>query len=184
MNYVEPIRDFDDVCAIEKELRKRSERNYIMFIIGIYSGLRISDILKLRVRDVKGKEQIVIREKKTRKQKRFPIHPILKKELKKYCLDKDLDEFLIKSRKGYNKPISRIRAYTIIREVGEELGIYDLGTHTLRKTFGYHYHMQYNDITELQEIFNHSDPAVTLRYIGVEKSRIDKRMKNLKIHRK
>lgn len=181
MNYVEPIRNSNDVNALANKLREDSERNYIMFIIGIYSGLRISDILRLRVRDVKGKEQIAIREKKTGKQKMFPINPILKKELKKYCSDKELDEFLIKSRNGYNRAIGRERAYTILREAGEELGIYNLATHTLRKTFGYHYYMQYNDIAELQKIFNHSDPAVTLRYIGIEKSRIDRRIKSFKI---
>lgn len=182
MNYVEPIRDSDKVHEIANYLRKYSERNYIMFILGINSGLRISDILSLRIRDVKGKDYISIREKKTGKQKIFPMTPILKRELKKYCIDKDLDEFIIKSRKGYNEAISRERAYVILREAGEDVGLYNLGTHTLRKTFGYHYYMQYNDIAELQKIFNHSDPSVTLRYIGVEQSKINKRYKSFKIY--
>ncbi|MDM0459712.1 site-specific integrase [Clostridium sp.] len=182
MNYVEPIRDSNKVHEIANYLRKYSERNYIMFILGINSGLRISDILSLRIRDVKGKDYISIREKKTGKQKIFPMTPILKRELKKYCIDKDLDEFIIKSRKGYNEAISRERAYVILREAGEDVGLYNLGTHTLRKTFGYHYYMQYNDIAELQKIFNHSDPSVTLRYIGVEQSKINKRYKSFKIY--
>lgn len=182
MNYVEPIRDSNKVHEIANYLRKYSERNYIMFILGINSGLRISDILSLRIRDVKGKDYISIREKKTGKQKIFPMTPILKRELKKYCIDKDLDEFIIKSRKGYNEAIRRERAYVILREAGEDVGLYNLGTHTLRKTFGYHYYMQYNDIAELQKIFNHSDPSVTLRYIGVEQSKINKRYKSFKIY--
>lgn len=182
MNFVEPIRDSNKVRELANYLRKYSERNYIMFIIGINSGLRISDILKLRVRDVKGKEQVSIREKKTGKQRIFPMTPILKRELKNYCLYKDLDEFLIKSQQGYNKPISRERAYMILRDAGETLGLYNLGTHTLRKTFGYHFYMQYKDIVTLQKIFNHADPSITLHYIGIEQSHINRKIKGFKIY--
>ncbi len=182
MNFVEPIRDSNKVRELANYLRKYSERNYIMFIIGINSGLRISDILKLRVRDVKGKEQVSIREKKTGKQRIFPMTPILKRELKNYCLYKDLDEFLIKSQQGYNKPISRERAYMILRDAGETLGLYNLGTHTLRKTFGDHFYMQYKDIVTLQKIFNHADPSITLHYIGIEQSHINRKIKGFKIY--
>ena len=68
MNYVEPIRDSDKIRELTNYLRNYSERNYIMFLIGVNSGLRISDILRLRVRDVKGKDYISLREKKTKKQ--------------------------------------------------------------------------------------------------------------------
>ncbi|MDK0717047.1 site-specific integrase [Clostridium perfringens] len=182
MNFVEPIRDSNKVRELANYLRKYSERNYIMFIIGTNSGLRISDILNLRVRDVKGKEFISIREKKTGKQRIFPMTPILKKELKEYCKDKDLDNFLIKSQQGYNKAISRERAYTILREAGETLGLYNVGTHTLRKTFGYHFYMQYKDVVTLQKIFNHADPSITLHYIGIEQSHINKMIKGFKIY--
>ena len=182
MNYVEPIRDSNKVHEIANYLRKYSERNYIMFILGINSGLRISDILSLRIRDVKGKDYISIREKKTGKQKIFPMTPILKREIKKYCDEKDLDQFLIKSKKGYNRPFGRKQAYTILRDAGETLGLYNLGTHTLRKTFGYHFYMQYKDIVTLQKIFNHSDPSITLHYIGVEQSHINRMIKGFKIY--
>ena len=79
MNYVEPIRDSNKVQEIANYLKRYSKRNYIMFILGINSGLRISDILNLRVRDVKGKDYISIREKKTGKQKIFPMTQILKR---------------------------------------------------------------------------------------------------------
>ena len=98
MNYVEPIRDSDKIRELANYLRNYSERNYIMFLIGVNSGLRISDILRLRVRDVKGKDYISLREKKTKKQRIFPITPMLKKELKKYYEGKHEDEFLIKSQ--------------------------------------------------------------------------------------
>ena len=106
---------------------------------------------------------------------------MLKKELKKYYEEKHADEFLIKSRTGYNNPISRVRAYEILRKAGEVLGLYNLGTHTLRKTFGYQFYIQYKDVVTLQKIFNHSSPAITLRYIGVEQNHINNMIKGFKI---
>ncbi|MBP5615545.1 MAG: tyrosine-type recombinase/integrase, partial [Alphaproteobacteria bacterium] len=49
----------------------------------------------------------------------------------------------------------------------------NFGTHTLRKTFGYHFYRQFNDIVMLQKILNHSHPAITLRYIGIEQDEIN-----------
>lgn len=182
MNYVEPIRDPQKVEDISIYLRNQCERNYIMFIIGINSGLRISDILMLRVKDVKNKDYVSIREKKTGKQKIFPINTTMKKEIKAYCEERDLNEYLIKSREGKNKPLSRVMAYKIIRLAGEYYGITNLGTHSMRKTFGYHFYKQYKDIVVLQKIFNHTDPSITLYYIGVEQAAINTKIKNFKIY--
>jgi len=56
-----------------------------------------------------------------------------------------------------------------------------IGTHTLRKTFGYHFYQKYKDIALLQELFNHSAPSVTLRYIGINQDMIDVAMKEFKL---
>lgn len=85
MNYVEPIRDPNLVKDICVWLKEKNPRNFIMFYMGIYSGLRISDILMLKVGDVRNKDSINIREKKTGKQKIYTINPLLKKELRYYC---------------------------------------------------------------------------------------------------
>ena len=127
MNTVEPIRDIGTVNDIADYLREHSERNYIMFMIGIYSGLRISDILTLRVRDVRNRDRIMIREKKTGKERRFPINKALKKDLDKYIEPMHDYEFLIKSRKDRNKPITRQQAWTILQEAGERFGVQKIG---------------------------------------------------------
>jgi integrase len=57
-------------------------------------------------------------------------------------------------------------AYKILRKVAERFHLEEVGTHTLRKTFGYHFYQQTKDVAMLQEIFNHSSPAITLKYIG------------------
>ena len=181
MNFVEPIRDNQKVRDIQDYLKRTNERDYILFITGVYTGLRISDILRLKVQDVKEKRFIYLREKKTSKQNIIEINKLLEKEYKWYCSDKELDEYLIRSREGVNKPLSRVRAYEIIKQVGEDFGIENLGTHTLRKTFGYHYYRQTKDVGTLMKMFNHSDPSITLRYIGIIQDEMNKARRNFSI---
>ena len=65
------------------------------------------------------------------------------------------------------RSITRIQAYRVLNEVAEQIGIDEVGTHTMRKTFGYHHYKQNKDVAILQDIFNHSAPSITLRYIGI-----------------
>lgn len=183
MNYVEPIRDIELVKDIGKYFKDRNERNYIMYIIGVYSGLRISDILKLRVKDVKKKNIISITETKTNKQRIFPVNSFLKQELRHYIENNILeeDEYLIKKSGKVNRPIKRCMAYIIMNQAAEYFGLDNIGTHTLRKTFGYHFYNQTKDICLLQEIFNHSTPEITLRYIGITQDKINKKMREFKL---
>lgn len=178
MNTVQPIRDMDTVIDIARYLKQNNERDYVMFVIGIYSGLRVSDILKLRVRDVRGKDYISMREKKTGKEKRFIINRHLKKILEVYTRGKDDLQYLLENQKTH-RPISRQRAWEVIRHAGEEFGVYNLGTHTMRKTFGYHMYQETHDAVMLMKIFNHSNIHVTLRYIGVEQDQTDQAISKL-----
>lgn len=180
MNFVQPIRDRETVQDIGEYLKFKNERNYVMWMTGTYSGLRVSDILELRVKDVYRKQYFNLREKKTRKQRIFEINPILKRILNKYCEDRDPDEYLIKSRQGGNHPITRDMAYKILRDAAEQFGIENIGTHTMRKTFGFHFYVQTKDVATLMTIFNHSDQSITLRYIGIEQQTIDESMKRFK----
>ena len=116
MNTPIPIRDKNKLREIEQYLKSDSMRNYIMFEIGLYTGLRISDILRLRVFDVKGKDQIYIRAKKTGKETRLAINTELRKLLDEFIKDLYYDDYLIQSRQSFNKPITTTRAYQIIRK--------------------------------------------------------------------
>lgn len=168
---------------IANYLRKRNERNYIMFLLGIYTGgLRISDILKLRVKDVRGKKYISTREIKTGKQKNIEINPILRRALDIYIAGKDQDEYLIKSRQHHNRPLTRSMAYKILRDAATKFGLECIGTHTMRKTFGYHYYKQTKDAATLQKIYNHSHWSITLRYIGIEQETMDKALAQFRIY--
>ncbi len=179
MNTVEPIRDMDLVLDVADYLKGKNERDYVLFMFGIYTGLRISDILKFRVRDVKDKDAVYIREKKTGKEKRFPINSELKPIVDRYIQGKRDFEYLFKSPCYPNKAISRQQAYNILTDAGRVFGISAIGTHTLRKTFGYHMYQQNHDAVTLMEIFNHADISITLRYIGINQDNKDKAIKGL-----
>jgi len=97
-----------------------------------------------------------------------------------------IDEF-IKGKRN-NEPLftsirknrfDRTTAYYVIKDACIEAGLQErVGTHTMRKTFGYHHYQQFKDVVLLQKIFNHSTPQITLRYIGVEQDEIDDSYKN------
>ena len=132
----------------------------------------VSGIVKLTRDDVKNsdgsiKQHIIVIEKKTGKQKRFPLCNGLLAEMEKYTKNMKEGEYLFKSRKGENRPITTVQAYRIINEAAKRIGLEEIGTHIMRKTFGYWHYQQYKDVAILQEIFNHSSPSVTLRYIGI-----------------
>ncbi|MCQ6531172.1 site-specific integrase [Bacillus mycoides] len=180
MNFVQPIRDPEQIQQIKEYLKERNARNYILFVMGINTGLRISDILKLKVGDVQG-SHISMREMKTGKQKRIQITSALKRELKWFNEGREVGEYLLRSRKGKNRPIGRSMAYKILKSTAAEFRLDEIGTHTLRKTYGYHMYMQTKNIALLMEIFNHSSEKVTLRYIGVNQDAMDKAMSRFKI---
>ena len=175
MEFVQPLREKNCIEKVKNILLKNGYRDYLLFVAGINTGLRISDLLKLRVFDVKDKSHIEFRETKTGKNKRFYINPILKTCFDNYIQNMTSDSFLFCSRKGKNKPITRVQAYKIINDAVKATGLCDkIGTHTLRKTFGYWHYQQFKDIAVLQDIFNHSAPSVTLRYIGINADIVDK----------
>ena len=94
----------------------------------------------------------------------------------------DMEDYIFKSRNGTNKPITRVRAYTILNEVARKIGIQEeIGTHTLRKTFGYWFYQRTKDVAILQQIFNHSSPSITLRYIGINQDILDRELENFSL---
>jgi integrase len=179
MNLVQPIRDKETLEQIKKSLKEANVRNYIMFLLGIHTGLRISDILRLRVRDVQG-WAIFIKEKKTNKFKEVKMPNELKKAIRAYIKEKPNNEYLIKSRNGKNKPITRGMAYVILNQVAEEFGLERIGTHSLRKTYGYQHYKHFNDLVSLQKMLNHSDPKETKRYIGIEQADLNNLQSKIK----
>ena len=186
MNYVEPIRDKRKIKEMKEELKKNGTRDYLLFIFGINVGLRISDIIKLKVEDIMDytggiKNHIEIREEKTKKTKRFKINPILAEELYQYVKNLNMTDYIFQSRNGNNRHITRERAYIILNNAALSIGLQNIGTHTLRKTFGYHFYQQTHDVALLQQLFNHSSPSITLKYIGINQDILDKAYDNFNL---
>lgn len=176
MQFVQPIRDMRKIEEMKRELLRRNYRDYIMFIIGINTGLRISDILQLQAKNVVGVSHITIREQKTSKEKKFLVNGYLKQEIDKYTEGMNREDYLFQSRSRDSSPISRVQAYRILNSAAMKVGLDEIGTHTLRKTFGYHFYQKTKDVALLQKLFNHSAPSVTLRYIGINQDMLDSAM--------
>ncbi len=187
MKTVEPIREIRTIRIMRSYLRDQSLRNELLFILGINVGLRISDILKLTFDDVinfknmNAKEYVIITENKTSKTKKFYIGSIVSKLIEGYAatLEEVLPHmYVFCSKKSKNKPISRQHAWYILNNAAEMIGLVErdhdgkiicgeIGTHTMRKTFGYHAYTSGTTIELLMEIFNHSSKLQTLKYIGI-----------------
>jgi len=187
MKTVEPIKDVKIIKSMRTFLKGQSTRNELLFIFGINVGLRVSDILNLKFSDVVEspyvvKDYVTIKEQKTGKTKKFYLGDLVKKLIKNYISeikDFSLDLYVFRSRKGPNKKISRQQAYNILNDAAEKIGIVkrdkdkghivsgEIGTHTLRKTFGYFACKNGSSLELLMQIFNHSSQAQTLHYIGL-----------------
>ena len=177
MSTVEPIKSKHELNEIRKFLNQQCFRNLLLFEIGINCGLRISDILNLDIKSVKNKDVVSIYEIKTRKYKRFPLNKKLQRLISKYTKNKNDNEPLFKTQQ--NKRMDRFTAYRILNNACKKLNLnINIGTHSLRKTFGYHFYKKYKDIILLQKILNHSSPNVTLCYIGLEQEQIETFCKN------
>ena len=182
MKYVQPIRDKNKIEEIKSILKENGTRDLLLFTMGINTGLRISDLLRLKVIDVRGKSHVEIKEQKTGKIKRFPLLGNLQSMIDEYIRGKSDCDYLFKSRNGENKPITRVMAYMIINEAAQKADISDnIGTHTLRKTFGYHHYQTFKDVAILQHLFNHSSPSITLRYIGITQDEIEQTLRQFEL---
>lgn len=164
----QPIRDMEDVKKMKEVLPRWRDR--IMFTIGINTGLRISDLVKLKPEDIKD-GHIELREKKTSKIKRLRLSDSVYKQVVEY-IDAYPKEYLFQSRKGGH--IQEKSAWRIIHEAGLKLGLEHIGTHSMRKTFGYHAWRREVPLELIQTAFNHSSPRTTMRYLGITEDIMNK----------
>lgn len=181
MNYVEPIRTVKEIQAMRESFNRLRDR--LLFDLGITSALRVSDLLNLNVEDVRNKTEVKIKEQKTGKYKKFPLQPQVQQEIAEYLATRpnaDDEEPLFLTQKGYR--LDRMQAHELLKNAAKKAGVKgNIGTHSLRKTFGYHHYKRFNDIGLLQKILNHSSSAITLCYIGITQEIIDMSYKNFNL---
>jgi len=185
MNTVQPITDPELIEAIKDFYRKRNERDLFLFEFGTNIGLRIMDMVEFQVKEVRGKDEVAIRERKTGKEKFIPISPWLKRRISEYTKGMAPTDYLFPSRQrdkhGRPKPITRERAYHILKEAADHFNLDRIGCHSMRKTYGYFFYEKHKDIALLMYIFNHSTEAITMRYIGKNQESFRKAMTGFRV---
>src|SRR5690606_21739041 len=121
MNTPKPLKSKREINAIKNALHGRDR---LFFIIAINTGLRVSDLLRLKVGDVRGKTTITLREQKTGKAKQFRLNKAVKDAVKTLVpVDAADDDYLFRSRKGGNRPISRVQVFRRLNEAAARAGL-------------------------------------------------------------
>lgn len=182
MAATEPIRDKKEFEALVKYfLDKGQLRNYVLVVMGAYTALRISDLLRLKWTDVYDEQRgefrshVTITEQKTRKTKTIALNKRVLAALK-LLYPHHQGAFLFTSKRNKDKAISRVQAWRIISGAVSELGLTGkIACHSLRKTWGYHAWTS-GEVSPvvIMEIYNHSNYEVTKRYLGVSQDDLDK----------
>jgi len=177
---VEPIRSVKDIRSIKKFLAQ-TPRDFALFVVGINTNLRASDILRLtigHIRDLKLGDEIVLKEKKTGKERRITVNAEVLDAIKQLLdvrlarlEDFDDDSPLFVGQRG------KMTVPTLSRMVSNWCSAVNLkgnyGSHSMRKTFGYHQRTRLNtSVAELMVMFNHSNQRQTLDYLCIQPDEI------------
>jgi integrase len=176
---VEPIRDKSKIKQLYFYLNGIHPKYGLIFKFGINTGLRIGDIIPLKVRDIYNehgqfREHLTLLEQKTSKEKRIKLNETLRKCIAAYVRQERLgrEDYLFYSQKGGH--VGRVQVYKVMKQASAALGIENIGTHSLRKTWGYWtYKISKYNIGLIMDTFNHSSPSITLRYIGINQDQKD-----------
>lgn len=183
MNYVEPIRDRKKIAQIKNLLTgAKRYRDLLLFVVGINSALRISDLLALRIDDLvdddgKPRSRRTIRERKRDKRNEVVVNTSIREALDLYLaaysevLANPAHFVFFSARRyvpNYTRPLSREHAARLMSDLCKAVGLPGCySTHTLRKTWGYHARLSGVPMEIIMEKLNHSSFAVTKRYLGI-----------------
>lgn len=187
-----PIRNQRDIEIIKEYYLKRCQyRNYALFVVGINTALRISDLLSLEWRDVfdfhneAWVKYVEVREKKTGKQNVVFLNQNARQALKLYKTTAgpvNGNDKIFCNNRNRKVAITRTQAYAVIRKACADSGIEGkISCHSLRKTFGYHAWKRNVPEIMLMNIFNHSSFAITRCYLGIEQDDRDEVFRRLNL---
>ncbi|WP_444684537.1 tyrosine-type recombinase/integrase [Alkalicoccus luteus] len=176
MEFVDPIVSVNHINQMKLHLKKQSLRDYALFSVGINTGLRISDLLNIKVDNIQNQSG-GIKDSYSLLKKNNRINYVYLNNQARTAISSYIEsasihphDFLFKSPRS-NSPLSRQQAYRIIHQAASEVGIPgNIGTHTLRKTFGYHAYKKGVSIAIIQKLFDHSSKYETYHYLGIDPS--------------
>ena len=162
----------DAMNLIRKLAKDGNYKISLLIALGCFTGLRISDILSLRWKQ--------ILEQKTGKVRTIRLNPQLQEHIKEcyeYINPVGINAPILISQKGTIFTVQRINI--ILKEVKKKyrLKIKNFSCHSLRKTFGRQVYNMNSDnaelaLVKLMELFNHSSVAITKRYLGLRQEEI------------
>ena len=182
---VSPIRKKEHIEAIKK-LLKDQPRNLALFTFGINTALRASDILQIKVGHVEGLEvgeSFRIREKKTKKVRRVVLNEASHAAIQGYLKVRPKtgpSAPLFLSRIGKEQAITVSYLNNLVKRWGKVVGVKEnLGSHSLRKSFGYHQRLAGTSLPILVVAFNHSTQYQTLAYLGIEEEELTEAFLNV-----
>ncbi|MHB9947004.1 integrase [Clostridium botulinum] len=188
-----PITSTTKVLDIQDYLRYKNERDYVLFILGITTGYRAGDLVKLKVRDIKEalkRNEFTIYEGKkmnfknikdrNKKPRSVEVLPKLAKILKDWIKNKKDYEYVFQSRKGINQHIGVQAISNILKDAGEYFGLHDITAHSMRKTYAYKIYMESDkNIVAVKELLGHRSIEETKKYIGLDKEKYHQYSKSL-----
>ena len=179
MAEVQAVKNLDTVKLISY-LLKRTYGQQIADVwdVGLNLALRISDLLSIKFQNIE-QDRLLLVEGKTSKLATIKLNEKARAVIARIRSEHPDHIYLFQSYRNQRskntpvKPISRRYVSRAFAAIGEEVGI-DLGTHSMRKTRGYHLYKNTNDIARVMKMLRHSSEAVTLRYIGITQEDVDR----------
>ena len=174
--------DWDDFKSLISKLERDKEYKFCLLIsIGVFTGLRISDLLQLRFNYFDNSEILNIQEQKTKKVRKIKINPDLKVIVERVRLKMgvvDLGTLIFVNKYG-TKPIDKSYVNVKLKELLKQYNIHldgNASSHLFRKTLGNRVLRLNNYSNEsvilLMDLFSHSSPSVTKRYLGIREKEI------------
>jgi len=169
---VSPIRDLRDIKAIKKLLANHP-RNLALFITGINTNLRASDLVRIKakdVKDLKAGDELELKEKKTGKLRRITLNKSVVQAIQNLLKSRDYqeDDNLFMGKRG---PLAAISITALVKSWCKAINLNggNYGAHTLRKTWGYHQRVTFGKgLPELMVCFNHASQRQTLDYLCIQ----------------
>lgn len=181
MDVVEPIRDLDLLNDIYTYLlENRRYRDYALIKVGINVGLRISDLSRMKWEEIMYPNGLLrshyeVIEQKTKKVRKVKFNNSCKDalELWKSHYKPSDGIYVFNTRKLPYGHLDRKSSYGMIRKLFLSFGVESIGTHSLRKTFGYHLHKKGVPLATIMTLLNHSSERITMRYLGINQDAMD-----------
>ena len=176
---VDPIRSEKDIRTIKKLLADKP-RDLAIFTLGINTNLRASDLVRIKVgqvRHLKPGEHFSLIEKKTGKERKVTINNSVYQAIQgllKTLTEAEDTSPLFQSRKGLKQPLCVPYLSNLVKSWCRAVNLRgNYGAHSMRKCMGFIHRTVFGtDIPTLMVMFNHSSQKQTLTYLGIQESDI------------